>query len=57
MQPDIQTLKELENSLLTPITNDAAVFTYLELKEEDLPPEVHGLFDQVETLVRLQSTV
>ncbi len=28
MQPGIQTLKELENSLLTPITNDAAVQKY-----------------------------
>ena len=36
MQPGIQTLKELENSLLTPITNDAAVCKYPELKEEDL---------------------
>ncbi len=79
MQPGIQTLKELENSLLTPITNDAAVQKYPELNEEDLkvqlamfknkykvsttadavhvlremPPEVCGLFDQVETLVRL----
>ncbi len=79
MQPGIQTLKELENSLLTSITNDAAVQKYPELNEEDLkvqlamfknkykvsttadavhvlremPPEVRGLFDQVETLVRL----
>ncbi len=79
MQPGIQTLKELENSLLTPITNDAAVQKYPELNEEDLkvqlamfknkykvsttadavyvlremPAEVRGLFDQVETLVRL----
>ena len=36
MQPGIQTLKELENSLLTPITNEAAVHKYPELKEEDL---------------------
>jgi len=79
MQPGIQTLKQLENSLLTPITNCAAVCKYPELNEEDLkvqlamfknkhkvsttadavhvlremPPEVRGLFDQVETLVRL----
>lgn len=36
MQPGIQTLKELENSLLTPIINDAAVQKYPELSEEDL---------------------
>ena len=36
MQPGIQTLKELENPLLTPIPNDAAVRKYPELKEEDL---------------------
>ena len=83
MQPGIQTLKELENPLLTPIPNDAAVRKYPELKEEDLrvqlamfknkykvnttadavhalqkmPPEVRGLFDQVETLVRLLMVV
>ena len=73
----------MENTLLTPITNDAAVRKYPELKEEDLrvqlamfknkykvnttadaghalkemPPEVLGLFDQVETLVRLLMVV
>ncbi|XP_061561827.1 BAH and coiled-coil domain-containing protein 1 isoform X3 [Phycodurus eques] len=36
MEPGIQTFKELENSLLTPITNNAAVRRYPELKEEDL---------------------
>ena len=36
MQPRIQTLKELENVLLTPIINDAAGRKYPELKEEDL---------------------
>ena len=36
MQPGIQTLKELENSLLTPKTYDAAVRKYPELNEEDL---------------------
>ncbi len=81
MQPGIQTLKELENSLLTPNTNDAAVRKYTELNEEylevqlatfknkykvstdavhvlrEMPPEVRGLFDQVETLVRLLMVV
>lgn len=84
LQPGSQTLKELENSLLTPITNNAAVWKlYPELNEEDLkvqlamfknkykvsttadtvhvlremPPEVRGLFDQVETLVRLLMVV
>ncbi len=83
MQPGIQTLKELENSLLTPITNDKAVQKYPELNKKDLkvqlamfknkykvsttadavhvlremPPEVRGLFDQVETLVRLLMVV
>ncbi len=81
MQPGIQTLKELENSLLTPNTNDAAVQKYTELNEEylevqlamfknkykvstdavhvlrEMPPEVRGLFDQVETLVRLLMVV
>ena len=74
----------MENSLLTPITNDAAVRKYPELKEErelrvqlamfknkykvnttadavhalkEMPPEVRGLFDQVETLVRLLMVV
>ena len=36
MQSDIQTLKELENSLLTPKTDDAAVRKYPELNGEDL---------------------
>ena len=36
MQPGIQTLKELENSFLTPLTNEAAVRKYSELKEEEL---------------------
>ena len=36
MQPGIQTWKELENSLLTPKTNDAAVRKYPELNGEDL---------------------
>ena len=83
MQPGSQTLKELENSLLTPITNDAAVRKYPKLKEDNMrvqlamfknkykvsttaddvhalnkmPPEVHGLFKQVETLVRLLMVV
>ena len=74
----------MENSLLTPITNDAVVRKYPELKEErelrvqlamfknkykvnttadaghalkEMPPEVRGLFDQVETLVRLLMVV
>ena len=74
----------MENSLLTPITNDAAVCKYPELKEErefrvqlamfknkykvnktadavhalkEMPPDVRGLFDQVETLVRLLMVV
>lgn len=83
MQPGIATLKELENSLLTPMTNLAAVHKYPELNGEDLrvqlalfknkykvnttadavhalkkmPPEVRGLFNQVETLVRLLMVV
>lgn len=83
MQPGIQKLKELENSLLTPMTNDAAVRKYPELNGDDLrvqltlfknkykvnttadavhalkemPPEVRGLFDQVERLVRLLMVV
>ncbi|KAK0155291.1 Zinc finger MYM-type protein 1 [Merluccius polli] len=83
MQPGIQTLKEIENTLLTPTANDAAIRRYPELKEDDLrvqlamfkrkykvsttadavhalkemPPEVRGLFDQVETLVRLLMVV
>ena len=36
LAPGIQTLKELENSLLTPKTYDAAVRKYPELNEEDL---------------------
>ena len=36
MQAGIQTLKELENSLLMSVTNEAAVRKYPELKEEDL---------------------
>ncbi|KAK0156644.1 hypothetical protein N1851_000120 [Merluccius polli] len=36
MQPGIQTLKEIENTLLTPTANDAAIRRYPELKEDDL---------------------
>lgn len=36
MQPGIQTRKELENSLLTPTTNNATVRKYPELNGEDL---------------------
>ncbi len=42
MQPGIQSLKELENSLLTPITNDAAVQKDPELNEEDIKVQVQG---------------
>ncbi len=42
MQPGIQNLKELENSLLTPITNDAAVQKYPELNEEEMKVQVQG---------------